>query len=228
MYSSLKLNQRHSDFATCWIVEIISCQQVYSLWQWRADSCPQVRSLGALQGEQGWTGWPGTSRDGHWQNLTWCWSSDHNRWIFLFALDEEELGSLLLATPTNLEGKPLLFSPGGRAREQPHDVERSWDDIIPESVWQQTMQPHWYFRSIPPVYLVNQFVFNWLYVWQGIHWPLWSSCPISLNCRFASQAYPSFSMLHTEKLWVAWHWKAGSGLACQWSYLNCSSHHICN
>ena len=54
-----------------------------------------------------------------------------------FALDEEELGSTPLATPTNLEGKPLLFSPGGRAREQPHDVERSWDDIIPESVRQQ-------------------------------------------------------------------------------------------
>lgn len=54
-----------------------------------------------------------------------------------FALDEEELGSTPLATPTALEGKPLLFSPGGKRRNEPNYVEQSWDDIIPESVRQE-------------------------------------------------------------------------------------------
>ena len=54
-----------------------------------------------------------------------------------FALDEEELAPTPLATPTALEGKPLLFSPGGRGRSEPHRVEQSWEDIIPESVRQQ-------------------------------------------------------------------------------------------
>ena len=54
-----------------------------------------------------------------------------------FALDEEELGPTPLATPTALEGKPLLFSPGGRVRDEPRSMEQSWDDIIPESVRQK-------------------------------------------------------------------------------------------
>ena len=54
-----------------------------------------------------------------------------------FALDEEELGPTPLTTPTAVEGKPLLFSPGGRGQYEPVNVERSWDDIIPESVRQQ-------------------------------------------------------------------------------------------
>ena len=54
-----------------------------------------------------------------------------------FALDEEELGPTPLATPTAIEGKPLLFSPGGRGRDKPQYVEYSWDDIIPESVRQK-------------------------------------------------------------------------------------------
>lgn len=54
-----------------------------------------------------------------------------------FALDEEELGPTPLTTPTAVEGKPLLFSPGGRGRYEPENVDRSWDDIIPESVRQQ-------------------------------------------------------------------------------------------
>lgn len=54
-----------------------------------------------------------------------------------FALDEEELGPTPLATPTTVDGKPPLFSPGGRGRSEPENVDRSWDDIIPESVRQQ-------------------------------------------------------------------------------------------
>lgn len=55
-----------------------------------------------------------------------------------FALDEEELGPTPLTTPTAVEGKPLLFSPGGRGRYEPaENVDRPWDDIIPESIRQQ-------------------------------------------------------------------------------------------
>ena len=54
-----------------------------------------------------------------------------------FALDEEELGPTPLTTPTSVEGKPLLFSPGGRGRYESENVDRSWDDIIPESVRQE-------------------------------------------------------------------------------------------
>ena len=70
-------------------------------------------------------------------------SSSHSDLLSQFkvasiALDEEELGPTPLTTPTALEGKPLLFSPGGHGRfELPQDVDHSWDDIIPESVRQQ-------------------------------------------------------------------------------------------
>lgn len=54
-----------------------------------------------------------------------------------FALDKEELGPTPLATPTALDGKPLLFSPGSRPRDLRRNVEQSWDEIIPESVRQE-------------------------------------------------------------------------------------------